>query len=159
MPRLAKSTKRKDYTYIGIDGEGVGRKPEPGGHRYILLAAVNEAGDKRWWIEAGPGECLTSEQCLEFILGLQGSTDGKPHKLYAYSFNYDLTKILTDLSNDAILLLFRTDWRQRKGKWAKLGPWPIRWNGFDINLQGTKFSVSSSHEGIREHIILWDIWK
>jgi len=120
-----------------------------------LLAAVNEAGDKKWYVEAPLGECLTSEQCLDFLLGLQGVG----HKLYAYSFNYDLTKILTDLSNDAILLLFRTDWRQRKGKWAKLGPWPVRWNGFDINLQGTKFSVSSSNSGIREHVTLWDIWK
>jgi len=147
--------KKSKLIYIGIDGEGIGRKPEPGGHRYILLAASNEDGTKRWWIEAPPGESLTSEECLDFILGLQGTGQ----KVYAYSFNYDLTKILTDVTNDCILLLFKTELRQRKGKWSKLGPWPVHWNGFELNLQGTKFSVKSNQSGDQEAVTLWDIWK
>lgn len=159
--------------YIGIDGEGQGRQD----HRYVLLAASRESGDKTWFVEAeiGPnplygtpvpeGEVphpketyigrLSTKQCLNFILGLKS----KHSKIFAYSFNYDLTKILEDLPNEKLYLLFRPDLRQRNGKDAMKGPYSVKWDEFRLNLQGTKFTVSRGFGATKERVVIWDIFK
>ena len=142
--------------YIGIDGEGIGRKPSPGGHRYILLAASTEDGLKTWWVEAPIGQALGTEECLDFILGLAQVG----HKIFAYSFNYDLTKILTDLENKFLYYLFRSELRIRKGySHKKKPPHPVRWNGFDLGLLGTKFSLGHGKSPDRITLTIWDISK
>ncbi len=129
--------------YGGIDGEGQGWIR----HRYTMLAASNERGDRQWYVENDAG--LNTEQCLDFILSIPLN-----YRVFAYGFNYDLTMILRDLPNELLYYLFRPELRRRASK-KQFGPRPITWKGFQLNLQGTKFTVS---HGARERVI-WDIWK
>lgn len=129
--------------YAGIDGEGQGWTP----HRYTMLAACDESGTRQWYVENDQG--LTTLECLDFILSLP-----LKYRVFAYGFNYDLTMILRDLPNEILYYLFRPELRRRHTR--KLhGPRPVFWEGFELNLQGTKFTV---RQGGRERVI-WDIWK
>ena len=140
----------KDTVYIGVDGEGVeGHSPTDPHHKYVLLAASSADSETSWYVEDPAG--LSTETCLRFLVELPQAR----HKLFAYSFNYDLTKILEDVDDQSLYLLFRPELRQRKGEAAKHGPWPILWRDFSLNLQGTKFTVSDA----RRKVVLWDIWK
>jgi len=133
----------KSYN-IGIDGEGKGRKD----HKYILLAASDEQKKHQWYIENENG--LSTEDCLFFIINLP-----KEAKPFAFSFNYDLTKILKDLKNYQIHQLFRPEDRRRKKQSSNKSPWPILWNGFHLNLQGSKFSIRRG----KKRKIVWDVFK
>jgi DNA polymerase type B, organellar and viral len=133
--------------YLGIDGEGQGRDE----HKYVFLACSNESGERRWSIRAPPGERLSTEDCLDFILSLPGNR----HKVFAYAFGYDLTKILTDVPSGILYKLFRPEERQRQGKDARKGPYPVLWNGYRINLQASKFTVQRG----KRRIVIWDIFK
>ncbi|MEK6885164.1 MAG: DNA polymerase, partial [Nanoarchaeota archaeon] len=113
------------------------------------LAASSEDGTQKWSLKRNSG--IKTEEALDFILDLPG----KPYGIFAYSFNYDLTKILDDIDNKNLYLLFRPQLRKRKGKDPTFGPKPIEWNDYLINLQGTKFTVQK-HD---KKIIIWDIWK
>lgn len=88
---------------IGIDGEGQGRRP----HRYTLLSAC-DATDGDWTVESR-GQ-LTTRQCLDFILGLPGG-QSESTLIFGFAFLYDLTKILRDLPDRAIYLLFHEERR------------------------------------------------
>lgn len=133
--------------FVGIDGEGHGRSD----HRYVMLAASNESGSMSWMIEAPEGGRLTTEQCLNFLLSLPANHT----KFFAYAFNYDLTKILTDLDDASLYLLFRPELRARKAGEKGFGPKPVKWRGYHLNLQGTRFSVK--RDGKR--IVVWDLFK
>jgi hypothetical protein len=130
--------------YIGIDGEGRGRDD----HKYILLAAAAEEGKKEWSISNPKG--LSTIECLDFILSLPTG-----NRIFSFAFNYDLTKILTDLTDGCIYRLFRPEERQRYGEEAKAGPWPVLWNGYCLNLQGGKFTVRKQ----KRKIVIWDIFR
>lgn len=125
----------------GIDGEGQGRKD----HRYILLAASDESGKRERYIE---GDNLSTVECLEFLLKIPANA-----KCFAYAFNYDLTKILKDLDNKSLFLLFRPELRGYDEHIR--APKPVIWSNYALNLQSTKFVVESA--GIR--VVVWDIWK
>lgn len=129
--------------YVGIDGEGQGRD----NHKYVLLAAARASG-VGWHVENPNG--LSTKTCLDMILSLPAEA-----RIFAYAFNYDLTMMLRDLPNEHLYYLFRPDLRQRPQKFAALGPRPIFWEGYSLNLQGTKFTVS--YRGKRR--VIWDIWK
>lgn len=135
--------------YIGIDGEGQGRED----HRYVLLAASNEDGSKTWIAKPGPGrDRLSTEQCLDLILELPR----KRAKVFSFSFNYDLTKMLEDLDNESLYLLFRPELRPSpKTDKGSRGPAPVKWRGYSLNLQGTKFSVRKRGR----KVIIWDLFK
>jgi hypothetical protein len=141
----AKRRNNAKVVYLGIDGEGQGRIV----HKYVLLAASDETGKRSWHVENPNG--LTTVQCLEFILSL-GTNRAK---LFSFAFNYDLTKILEDVDDESLYLLFRPELRQRSKKWQKFGPWPIKWNGYRLNLQGTKFTVKKDNK----RVVIWDIFK
>jgi len=147
-----KKVKSEKPIYIGIDGEGVDYGGSRQDHRYTLLAACTEKGPyaRQWYVENPAG--LSTKECLDFLLELPRSR----HKLRAFSFNYDLTKALADLDDARLYLLFRPELRKRTGKHAHTGPKPIHWQGYEINLQGTKFRVALSGE---PGITLWDTWK
>lgn len=132
--------------YAGIDGEGQGRSD----HRYVMLAWSNESGTCRRAIEAPEGDRLTTVQCLDFILSIPNFA-----RIYAFAFNYDLTKILGDIDNETLYLLFRPELRKRKPKYRKLGPRPVRWGPYQLNMMGSKFSVK---RGKRRRVI-WDTFK
>lgn len=89
---------------------------------------------------------LTTVQCLEFILSIPSG-----FQLFAYSFNYDLTKILQDVDDATLYSLFRPETR-RNGKNVTRS---VGWKGYRLNLQGTKFTV---RRGSRARTI-WDVWK
>lgn len=141
--------------FLGIDGEGQGRDR----HVYVYMAASSADGLKKYelidfsWLKAWNGEAyegyvrgLTTVQCLEFILSLPSGA-----RIFAYSFNYDLTKILQDVDDGTLYLLFRPELR-RTGKNVTRC---VSWRGYQLNLQGTKFTV---RRGNRCRTI-WDVWK
>jgi len=161
-PRPGHGGKRTDsergYTYIGIDGEGQGRKD----HRYVLLAASTENGDREWIAEVSNPRIdrLQTVECLDMILELPT----RRSRIFSFAFNYDLTKMLMDLPDHLLYRLFRPE--LRKGMW---GPSPIEWcpicndecedDGhpapYQLNLQGTKFTVQRDGK----KVVVWDLFK
>lgn len=141
-----KSYGEKTY-FAGIDGEGQGRED----HRYVMLAWADEDGSRKGALEAPEGGRLSTKQCLDFILSIPINA-----RLFAFAFNYDLTKILTDVDDKTLYRLFRPELRQRKKKEdQKKGPVPEYWNGYQLNYMGSKFTVA---KGGRRHII-WDVFR
>ena len=141
--------------YLGIDGEGQGRED----HRYIFLAVSSSDGTQRWSID-GKVESetdkrrvrLTTKESLDFILSIPKT---KRTKIFAYAFQYDLTKILTDVDTRSLYRLFRPETRKRRPDDTRKGLIPIYWHGYVINLQASKFTVK---KGPRRATI-WDIFK
>jgi hypothetical protein len=138
--------------FLGLDGEGQGRKK----HRYVLLAASDESGEKQFKVENPDG--LSTEECLHFIYELP-----RRARVFGYSLGYDWTKIFQSMIESeegkrALYLLFRPELRQRFGPEGRKGPWPVIWKGWLLNLQGTKFTLGRTGPHGRKRII-WDIWK
>lgn len=138
----------KERTYFaGIDGEGQGREE----HRYVMLAWSDSTLTHKAAIEAKEGGRLSTKECLDFILSVPLSA-----RLFAFAFQYDLTKILTDLDDRSLYRLFRPELRQRKSKEErKKGPIPVYWEDYHLNLMGSKFTVMKDG---RRHII-WDVFR
>lgn len=134
---------------VGIDGEGEGDKP----HRYTLLAASD--GYQKRCVEA---YSLDTYQCLEFLCSLHDVTDRQ--KLFvAFSFTYDLTMMLKDLPSSQLYLLQRPELRtiQRDEHRVVM---PIKWRGFKLNLQSTKFTVEDCRgQEKRMKIVVWDLFR
>ncbi len=122
-PNRERKTDREAVTYIGIDGEGIDGNGGRQDHRYVLLAASTEDGSEEWFAEPKPGERLTTVECLDLILELPT----KRTKVFSFSFNYDITKMLMDLDNESLFTFWRPELRQRKGKGAVRGPMPVSW--------------------------------
>lgn len=148
------------HFYVGIDGEGQGDRTlgRDSDHRYCLLAWSDEAGKRKDFIEAPPGGALSSEQCLDFILRLPLQA-----RAFAFAFNYDLTKILQDVDNEALWLLFRAERRKRRKGFEKHGPKPVHWRHYKLNIQGSKFTVVDTRDktaGKRgRRRVVWDTFK
>ncbi len=150
-------------TFIGIDGEGQGREF----HQYVMLAASTLDGDRTWVAEApvqfqnsdGSTEYkrqLTTKECLDLLLSLPNANT----KIFSFAFNYDLTKILTDLPDKKLYELFRPDLPSRRptGKHSEhKGAMPIGWEGYELNLQGTKFTIRRQKDGRKQ--TCWDLFK
>jgi hypothetical protein len=149
---------RVAWLYVGVDGEGHGRKD----HRYVMLGANTRDGEG-WTVEDPNG--LSTVTCLEFLLDLSLSLPKQRKRVFTYSFNYDLTKILEGCDNETLYVLFRPELRQRRGRYAKMGPKPVRWKApqeeggseYLLNLQGTKFTVSHVDSGRK--LVLWDLFR
>jgi hypothetical protein len=141
---------RSNIYYIGIDGEGQGHE----NHKYVMLCVSNESGTVTRSIHNLEG--LSTRQCLDFIMALPGNS-----RPYAYSFNYDLTKMLTDMPDEKIFSLFHPELRQRKVKNRGRGsrvhdkPAPVEWEEYFLNLQGSKFTLQKG----KKIKIVWDIFK
>lgn len=126
------------HEYIGIDGEGIGRKP----HRYVLLQAATEEG-QTWTIENLKG--LPSADALQFIID---TLDGS--RVFSYGFGYDISCLLRDLPNEAIYRLLRPSFRYGSGKLQ-----PISWNGFKIDWLQGRFAVRQKGRSV----VIWDLVK
>lgn len=131
----------KSVTFYGIDGEG--QTDHIGGiwpakHRYIMLCAASENG-KEFAIENANG--LSTIECLEFILKLPSSNT----RFFAYSFGYDLTKILEDIDDVILYKLVRPELRRRiRGNNQKLLTpifWPSNHPKYALNWMNGRFSV------------------
>lgn len=141
--RSRKSKKGKtthQITFIGIDGEGKTDYfgPWPGKHRYTMLCAADEFG-RKYIVENPKG--LRTRECLDFILSL-------PHKeksrIFAYSFGYDLTKILEDVDDLTLYKLVRPELRRRlQGKQKLIVPvfWPATKPRYSFNWMNGRFTV------------------
>jgi hypothetical protein len=162
---------RKRETFIGIDGEGQGRLE----HRYVMLAAADRDNEKQWCVEAPENGRLSTVECLDFILKLPA----RHARIFSFSFNYDLTKMLQDVDDRTLYRLFRPELRPRRhvalgdpcalcGKtpdehlikqnikeMIRGGPIAESWNGYRLNLQGTKFTVERG----AKKIVIWDLFK
>jgi len=142
--------------YIGVDGEGVGRDP----HRYTLLAWSSQDGLQSDWIEDQAG--LSSRACFDFLLKIP-----RRAKPFAYAFNYDMTKMFTDVDNESLYKLFRPGLRKRQGDNQKYGPIPVKWTApatkdlperlFFLNLQGTKLTIEDPI--LKKRRVIWDVFK
>ena len=97
-----------------------------------------------------PVQGLETKEILNWILHLP-----YPARLFAYSFNYNLTKMLEDLDNESLYFLSRPEDRARKGKDVARGPKPVFWEGYWLNLQGTHFTLASG--GRKKDV--WDVFK
>lgn len=124
----------------GVDGEGQGRSP----HRYTFLAASDEEGGRRWSIANPAG--LSSSDCLDFLISLPLDI-----KTFAFSFLYDLAKMLQDLPNELLYKLVRPEMRldpkHHRPKWVK-------WGKYRLNFLRTKFVIK---RGKRVRT-LWDVF-
>jgi hypothetical protein len=145
--RVYKPRKQK-IVYIGLDGEGQGRR----NHVYNMLCASDETGEQTWILEsAHPDIQLTTVEILEFLLSFPRGV-----KVFTFSFNYDITKMLTDVDNQSLWKLARPEVRQRLGRDAFKGPRSVPWKGYRLNLQGTKFTVGYQNG---PGVVIWDVWK
>jgi len=136
---------------IGIDGEGRGRQP----HVYWYLAAADERG-KRWNVATDGKTQLRTTECLDFILGLP-----RRSLIFGYAFLYDLTKILQDLPDRLLYLLFHEERRQKivRNADGKLTTRfrPIRWGDYKINFMNRRFSVMDVTT--KRSATVWDIFR
>lgn len=135
-------SRRYTHEFVGVDGEGIGRSP----HRYVLLAAATELG-QTWYTENPNG--LSTVKCLEFFLQLPSM------RIFAFSFGYDLTKILQDVDNATLYKLFRPSLRYRDGEKRLRGPRPVHWRGFRLNFLNGKFLIQRG----KARRVVWDIYK
>lgn len=130
-----------DTYLIGIDGEG--QTNAEGKHIYTLLAWSDELGRRRDYVGSNTG--LSSVDCLDFLLRIPVA--GRP---FAFAFNYDLTMILRDVDDKVLYALFRPELRA-----TRKATIPVKWNGYTLNLMGTKFTVS---RGTRKTVV-WDTFR
>lgn len=130
----------KSRRWIGVDGEGVGRKP----HRYVLLACSD--GD---YVERRSG--LSTVDCLDFLLDL-GTRDAR---VCGYYLGYDWTKILSDLDNHAIYALYRPELRLRPGGSFTRVVYKKRRREFRLHwLAGAMWLADD-----RRKVTIWDLGK
>lgn len=132
---------------MGLDGEGQGEAD----HVYNMICASDETGERTWTLRSdAPDVALGTYEILAWLMTLPRNA-----RLFTFSFNYDLTKMLKDLPNEVLFKLFRPETRQRLGKDAFKGPRAIIFGSWRFNLQGTKFTVTHG----RRTVVIWDIWK
>lgn len=136
---------RKQRRYIiGLDGEGIGRKP----HRYTLLAWSDKSGKRSRFIQDLNG--LSTERCLEFLTSLP--VDAKP---FGYYLGYDWTMILRDLPDRSLYRLFRPGLR-KKPKEEGGGFTPVYWRGFQLHWLGGMLRVKRTKG---QWTTVWDVGK
>lgn len=142
----SRSQRKQKVVYFGVDGEGQGRRD----HRYVLLAVSNADGSERYHIEDPMG--LSTIRCLDFLRSLPPYV-----RLFSYSFNYDITKMLEQVGDKELYALARPENRQRHGKdWFK-GPRSVPWGNWQLNMQATKFYFRRNED--ERNVVVWDIWK
>src|SRR5262245_3404647 len=127
--------------WIGIDGEGLGRRP----HRYVILARSDGTGEKQDMISDKHG--LSTKECLDFLLDLP--CDGR---IAGYYLSYDWTMILKDLPNRAIYQLLRPELRYR-GRDEGGNFSTVRWKDYKLDHIGKMFRVKRGDK----YVTIWDV--
>lgn len=142
---------------IGIDGEGQGRDP----HIYNYIAAADENG-KVWDFGSDPNRRIRTEEFLDFILELPLGA-----LIFAFAFQYDLTKGLQDVADKELYLLFHTERRRllinRGTPKVRMVYRPVYWpseeafkagTGYSLNYMNRKFTVQKG----KRSATVWDIF-
>lgn len=132
----------KPRYWIGIDGEGVGRKP----HKYVLLAMANADG---WSEHIRNPKGLGTAECLDFLLS--APTEGR---LAGYYLGYDWTMILRDMPDNSIHRLLRPELRQLPRDEGG-GLSPVRWKGYQLNYLAGKMAIRRGDK----RVTVWDLGK
>lgn len=131
MRQKRASNVANNLPFRGVDGEGGGEKGvrHPGYHAYFLLRAGRDVvlpanGDVR----------IKTSEALEVLSRLD------PKACYvAYFFNYDVTKILEDVSFDKLGRLLDRQSRTPDGRGR---PYPVSYGPYDFDyLPGKEFKV------------------
>ena len=102
-----------------------------------MLCASDESG--REYVARNP-KGLKTRQCLDFFLSLPTRNS----KFFAYSFGYDLTKILEDVDDNILYRLIRPELRRVvRGGRKVLAPvyWPAKNPKYALNWMNGRFSV------------------
>lgn len=128
-------------TWLGIDGEGIGRAP----HRYVMLCA--STGDGRHdYIENVNG--LPTARALAWFLSLRRFDA----RIAGYYLSYDWTMILRDLPNRQLYKLLRPELRLRPRN-EGAGFSPVHWNGFRLHFLSGMMRISRGEESV----VVWDV--
>lgn len=108
-----KKNPERSRPFVGVDGEGYDMLD--GNHAYNMLRVGG------FFLAANHGGYLSTLDCLEFLANL----DPKPIYV-AYFFDYDVTKILQDLSWYKLSRLMNRASRERTAEdGTKQGVWPV----------------------------------
>lgn len=133
---------------IAMDGEGM--TLEDGSHVYRYMAATDSDGTLLGELEDDRG--IMTGSALDFIAGLpkQDERGEKWLGVFGYGFGYDLTKMLEDLGDKGLYLLFHEGGKKEK----------IRFLGYRLRRIGQCFEVveSKAASGQRQTKV-WDILK
>ncbi len=129
---------------VGIDGEGIGRRP----HRYTLLAWSDAHGKRAGHIEDANG--LSTLACLQFVTSLPLAA-----RMYGYYLGYDWTMMLRDLPNRDIYRLLRPELRALQGEGANFSEVP--WGNFRLHYLAGMMRVRNVRS--RRSVTVWDVGK
>jgi hypothetical protein len=147
--RCKQKYKYRERVYIGIDTEGETRDNR---HYTTMIAYSDKTGNISDILRANPGEHLSSLELLQFIVNIPRNCTA-----FAYSFGYDISKIIQDLPDRLIYMLLRPHLRKPYPK-AFMGRQPIKWKGYRINLDNLRFSVGVWPEGGKKMSVgVWDL--
>lgn len=136
-------------TWVGVDGEGVTiGEPRPYNTSYtmVLTGSAHNYISMSWRDASGEGEEIIQEKlstidCLEFILSIP-----EKHKIAAYGFGYDLTKMLDDLPPFELFKLTHPDERSYRDKRGFPQRHPVEWKGYVLDLFNSRFRVGRAVE-------------
>jgi len=148
--------------FLGIDGEGQ-TNPLTGRHIYTFLACSSADGSFQRYVKNPKG--LSTEECLQFIASIP-----QTYRLFAYSFGYDLTKILQDIEDQPLYRLLRPELRRspraRGGNITNPVYWPAgtrpRWSFDYLNGQLKVKKCIKIFYGTPEFekaVVIYDIWR
>jgi hypothetical protein len=145
--RKAKREAGEQYTFVGVDGEGVDR-PD-GSHEYILLSV----GDRSLYHD--DGSSLNILEIFEFLYAQY-----EPRNVYVgYFLGYDFSMWLKHLPEERARMLFTEDGiakRKPKSKDRSPIPFPVRWEGWEFDILGMrKFKLKP--EGSKEWMTICDV--
>lgn len=128
--------------WVGLDGEGLGRKP----HRYVLMMWAAVDGPAR---SVARMKGLSTKQCLDFILSTP-----KEANVCGFFLGYDWTKILVDLPNKKLYRLCRPELRARPKDEGGGFTW-VHWRGYRLHYLAGAMWVS---RGDVKRVV-WDVGK
>lgn len=133
-------------SWLGLDGEGIGRNP----HRYVMLCVSDSAGRSADYIEDVNG--LPTEAVLGFLLKLARKNKGA--RLAGYYLSYDWTMILRDLPDRTLYRLLRPELRATSRDEGG-GFQPVHWRGFKLHFLSGMMRIKRGEHSAT----VWDVGK
>lgn len=135
-------------TWLGIDGEGIGRSP----HRYVM--ACVSSGDRSFqdYIEDVRG--LSTDAVLSWLLKLPASKKGEDVHVAGYYLSYDWTMVLRDLPDRSLYRLLRPELRSRSRDEGG-GFVPVHYKGYKLDYLSGMMRIT---RGSRR-VTVWDVGK